>query len=326
MLAAGRSGLLRFTPRQFHFLTQMDEQNYATFVKKHNLPSQVISIPEAETLVHGLGDPAAKTTVIHIHGGGWALPASDGHFEFGKRLVDAAHAANKSINILFIQYDLSSAATYPRQLTQCVEAIRHIVDIEGIDPASIILTGDSAGGSLCLATLAHILHPHPDIKPLKLSSPFKGLVTISAWINFGMDTPSFTGAGPDPLHEPMNPANLHTWAAAYLGAGPSYLTSKQTKPSPSPPDFYNQPGLAPSSFWAGASEHVSEVLTTAGGHEMMLDEITEFVERFQGSMEGKSEWFVDREGFHAEPVLGIDMGFEEGDAVRVVREWILERA
>lgn len=113
--------------------------------------------------------------MLYFHGGGWAMPCSDAHFEFGTSLMAAAEKEGKEIAVLFLQYDLAPAAQYPRQLEQAVELLRYATTTLQRAPEKIMLMGDSAGGNMVLGVLSHLMHPQPKIQPLKLGGTLKGL-------------------------------------------------------------------------------------------------------------------------------------------------------
>jgi hypothetical protein len=35
--------------------------------------------------------------------------------------------------------------------------------------------------------------------------------------------------------------------------------------------------------------------------------------------------FASPNDFHAEPAIGLDLGFEEGEAARLIKSWVVER-
>lgn len=47
--------------------------------------------------------------------------------------------------VLLPTYDLAPQVSYPRQLTQGVEIVRHLITELGRKPENIVLAGDSAG-------------------------------------------------------------------------------------------------------------------------------------------------------------------------------------
>lgn len=84
--------------------------------------------------------------VIHYHSGGYMMGSAHAYREFACRLSEASGAA-----VLLPDYRLAPEYPYPAAaddaLTVYNWAVRHW------PPSSIIVSGDSAGGGLCLATL-----------------------------------------------------------------------------------------------------------------------------------------------------------------------------
>ena len=72
------------------------------------------------------------------------------------------------------------AATLPMQLTQIVLAIQQLLST-GLAPNNIQLIGDSAGGTLVLQLISHILHPVADVPTLSIASPLGNVLLISAF-------------------------------------------------------------------------------------------------------------------------------------------------
>lgn len=89
-------------------------------------------------------DPAKL--VIHYHSGGYVMGSANAYREFACRLSEVTGAI-----VLLPDYRLAPENTYPAAaddgLTVYNWAVRHW------EPSSIIVSGDSAGGGLCLATL-----------------------------------------------------------------------------------------------------------------------------------------------------------------------------
>jgi acetyl esterase len=88
--------------------------------------------------------------IVWFHGGGWVWSSIDTH----DRLV-REYAAAAGIATINVDYSLSPEAKFPHALFECAEVVRHIAahaEQWGIDPARILVGGDSAGGNLALAT------------------------------------------------------------------------------------------------------------------------------------------------------------------------------
>ncbi len=117
--------------------------------------------------------PAAAQTLpvlIWFHGGGWVWSSLDTH----DRLV-REYAAASGLATINVDYALSPEAKFPQALLECADVVRAISAQAaewGIDPARIVIGGDSAGGNLAFATalllrdgggpmLRGILAPYP---------------------------------------------------------------------------------------------------------------------------------------------------------------------
>jgi acetyl esterase len=96
--------------------------------------------------------PTAAGTLpalVWFHGGGWVWSSIDTHDRLVRELAAASGLAAISVD-----YALSPEARFPQALLECVGVLRRLAaeaDGWGIDPARIVVGGDSAGGNLALA-------------------------------------------------------------------------------------------------------------------------------------------------------------------------------
>ncbi len=92
---------------------------------------------------------AGDRLVIHYHSGGYVMGSANAYREFASRLSEATGAP-----VLLPDYRLAPEHPYPAAaddgLTVYEWALRHH------DAGKLMLTGDSAGGGLCMATLMSI--------------------------------------------------------------------------------------------------------------------------------------------------------------------------
>ena len=106
-------------------------------------PVDADGVPCLKVAVTG-ADPAKL--VIHYHSGGYVMGSANAYREFACRLSEVTGAT-----VLLPDYRLAPENPYPAAaddgLTVYNWAVRHW------EPSSIIVSGDSAGGGLCLATL-----------------------------------------------------------------------------------------------------------------------------------------------------------------------------
>ncbi len=93
------------------------------------------------------GIRATQRTLLHIPGGAFVFPASNGHRAMLGRLAQQTRA-----NALLVNYRLLPEHPFPAGLEDAMAAYRFLLD-SGTSPANIVISGDSAGGCLALALL-----------------------------------------------------------------------------------------------------------------------------------------------------------------------------
>jgi len=252
------------------------------------------------------------------------MPASSGHFAFLTSLLTKAAAAGKSVAVLVLQYDLAPGGQYPRQITQAVELLRHTTTTLGKSPSQVMLMGDSAGGNLIFGVLAHLMHPHPSIQPLKLAKPLRGALLSSPVCVLNTDNPRFR------THEVQDPASAETirvWLKNLLGSAK--------------PDAWNEPLNADVSWWNDLPNVIDEMLVTVASNEMMANDTRECAEKigvsvcpnvrertqadFKQTVYKHLTLFSSEIDFHAEPTIGPSLGMAEGEAASVMISWAIER-
>jgi len=95
------------------------------------------------------GPGAPEPTLIYIHGGGW----TSGHKEDG--LMYTLPWLEMGWNVVNVEYRLADVAPAPGAVEDCLCALRWIVGHAAayrIDPARLVVMGDSSGGHLALMT------------------------------------------------------------------------------------------------------------------------------------------------------------------------------
>lgn len=96
------------------------------------------------------------------------MPFTKGHLDYCYHMRESLSQNGRQVAILVIQYTLALEAVYPMQLIQCIGATQYVLSDLGKHPSQTILAGDSAGATLALSVVAHILHPHANIAPLRI--------------------------------------------------------------------------------------------------------------------------------------------------------------
>lgn len=186
--------------------------------------------PDTDTLdsglkVHWLGPKLSRSTILFLHGGGFNLAASNGHFEWLWELKNDL-AQQASISVVVPSYTLAPKGQYPLQLQQAAEALQWLVTKQGKDPGKIIIAGDSAGGNLSLAVLSHLMHPHPDVPEIKLREPLMAALLISPWAQFVPDDESIKRYQASDM---VTPGAAKRWSSNYMGSIDNAQSNRSAK-------------------------------------------------------------------------------------------------
>ena len=94
--------------------------------------------------------------ILYIHGGGWVMGSLEGY-----DLVYRYICARAGCAVLAVDYRLAPEHKFPAGLDDAVAAYRWLTDDatnHGIDPARIVLAGDSAGGNIAAVAAQMLRH------------------------------------------------------------------------------------------------------------------------------------------------------------------------
>jgi monoterpene epsilon-lactone hydrolase len=139
--------------------------------------------------------------IYYLHGGDYIMGSVNTHREMISRLSRAARA-----RALAIDYRLAPESPFPAAVEDSTAAYRWLVST-GVDPARLVIAGDSAGGGLTVATLV-ALRDAGD--PLPAAA-----VCLSPWVDLeGLGESMTTRAETDPM---VQHDSLVQSAKAYLG-------------------------------------------------------------------------------------------------------------
>jgi acetyl esterase len=120
--------------------------------------------------------------MVFIHGGGWVLGSIDTHDH-----IMRAYAAAAGCAVVGPDYALSPEAPFPQALEECAAVVRWIARNGaewGLDPARIVIGGDSAGGNLALATALLLRETDPALR-------LRGLLLDYGVFDSRLDTASY---------------------------------------------------------------------------------------------------------------------------------------
>jgi monoterpene epsilon-lactone hydrolase len=143
----------------------------------------------------------AERVICYLHGGGYVLGSISTHRELASRLSRAASA-----RVLVLDYRLAPENPFPAAVDDSTAAYRWLHSI-GVDPARLVIAGESAGGGLTVATFVALRDAG---EPL----PAAG-ICLSPWVDLACQGDSIvTKAEIDPVADKESMLML---AKAYLG-------------------------------------------------------------------------------------------------------------
>ncbi len=126
--------------------------------------------------------------LLYLHGGGWVIGSPDTHDRLTRELAAAIGA-----RVVSLHYALAPEHPYPEGLDDCVDAALYLGAQGGrlgIDPARLLIGGDSAGGNLSAATLLRL---RDERSPA--FGAFRGAILIYGAFAVGFDSPSMIAWG-----------------------------------------------------------------------------------------------------------------------------------
>jgi len=143
----------------------------------------------------------AERVICYLHGGGYVMGSINTHREVVSRLSRAASA-----RVLILDYRLAPENPFPAAVDDSTAACRWLLSV-GVDPARLVIAGESAGGGLTVATLVAL-------RDAGESLPRAG-ICLSPWVDLEcLGESMVTKAEIDPV---LTRDSTLMWAKAYLG-------------------------------------------------------------------------------------------------------------
>ena len=156
-------------------------------IRKHSSSVPVESIAGQDSYLWINNVPGVTRTILYLHGGGMVVHVPGMYKKWAQRFGPAVNA-----RVLLVDYRLAPEHPYPASNDDCFAAYQWLLKEQGIDPESMVIAGDSAGGYLTLATLLRIGES-------ELASPACA-IALSPLTDFSFGSPSiFTNESSDPL-------------------------------------------------------------------------------------------------------------------------------
>lgn len=123
---------------------------YEALLAQATVPADVVVQPLNAGGVPALnvtGDPTTTPTVLHLHGGGFALGSA-----YGYRGLAGALALSIGAGVLVPDYRLAPEHPFPAALEDALSAYLWLLD-QDVPPAEVVVSGDSSGGGLVMSLL-----------------------------------------------------------------------------------------------------------------------------------------------------------------------------
>jgi len=150
----------------------------------------------------------SQRLVLYFHGGGYIAGSPETHRPLIARLCQAGQARGFSL-----AYRLAPEFAFPAGLRDCIDAYRLLLQ-KGVQPSSIVLAGDDAGGGLAFACLLAI-------RNAGLPMP-AGCIAMSPWVDLSL-------SGWSMLTNAKSDAAL-TWELLFMSA--RHYLKKQSSADP----------------------------------------------------------------------------------------------
>ncbi|KAM3512730.1 hypothetical protein MY11210_003604 [Beauveria gryllotalpidicola] len=300
-----RKATHRLNPLQLQLVSPNTDIIYNQYARARNFKPDTVALAHGAQ-GHWVGNKNATNVLIWYHGGGFCLPANIGYFKFFERLLKQVNAGGGGDLCVFtVTYTLAPHGTYPVQLTQSVEALRHVLEHTGRSPGNVLVGGDSAGGNLVVGVLSHLAHPHPRIVPLRVSKPLAGAAAIAPWVSLRPDlSEQVIYDGGDIVTTFVG----ESWSREFMGDAKA--------------DYYTDAFDAPSSWFE--TFPVDKMLILGGENEILMPMIQLFYETVKAGYPNV-ELFKGKRESHVAPIYNIYVGDNtETEQGKKLTTWLIE--
>ena len=248
--------------------------------------------------------------LFYAHGGGFAHTIVPPHLQLVKTLIQSLGGRK----VYLPEYSLSPAHPFPAPVVQVITALAHVLSLNGvgISPHRLVVAGDSAGGNLIAAALAHAIRPSPHCRKITFDTlsaegsprPLAAAILIAPYVTY---------------HQVGNslPPSVSSNASIDYLTRTADLNFQRLYAPPSN-DIYAEPGIAPADFWASLGDVVTKVQVTAGAWELIRDDILAFGAKLQQSTADVVVQIADH-AVHVEPCVDFGYGSDAGDQLRLLK-------
>jgi acetyl esterase/lipase len=175
--------------------------------------------------------PGSRGVILHLHGGGYVTGSIETY-----HMLCGLLAISADMDVLVPEYRLAPENPFPAALEDALKAYRWLL-ARGCPPANIIISGDSAGGGLGVATVLALMGQQ---QPLPAA-----VICMSPWVDLTLKGQShITKAESESV---LQTEVLREWALSYTSA------ANLSNPLVSPV-YADFPGFPPLLIQVGSDE------------------------------------------------------------------------
>ncbi|BGP54244.1 hypothetical protein JCM8202v2_001821 [Rhodotorula sphaerocarpa] len=220
---------------------------------------------------------ARRVVLLHLHGGAHVVQDLESY-----RNYNANVSMMSRCRVYAIDYRLAPEAVFPDSLLDAMNAYYYLTEDLGVPPSDIILSGDSAGGTIAVQLMMYLRdHGFAQVGGAILLSPWLDLSTsFNSWEE--NENKDFLTIGK--TNEALHPPRLYV-SDAWPPDADSMLRFQEMVVHP-----YVSPALAP----AEQLRSFPPILIHSGGCERLRDDATVFTRRArladENNMVGHQLW------------------------------------
>ncbi|MEC3976862.1 alpha/beta hydrolase [Amycolatopsis sp. H20-H5] len=253
----------------------------STMIVPSGIRTSTTTLGDRQALVVEPEQGVRPGTILYFHGGGWVFGSPRTALSLTAQLV-----VKTGFRAFSVDYRLAPEHPFPAGIGDTLSAYRALVD-DGVDPATVVFAGDSAGGGLTVTTC--------------LAARDAGLPLPAAIVAFspGLDATRTgesidTKAGIDPI---FTRASMEHTAVMYLAG------QDPRQPLLSPAVMADLTGFPPMLLQAGTNELLLDDSTrlaaraTAAGVDVILDitaDVPHVFQSFAGGPLDEADQALDR--------------------------------
>ncbi|TPX10341.1 uncharacterized protein E0L32_008746 [Thyridium curvatum] len=285
-------------PRHLRWLRPLTTGDVVkSYCATNRISHEAVTLPDTDGLappatLHFVGSKSTDSegdVFVWFHGGGYIAPLQG---------CGTASRAAKACNgkLVILEYQLAPENKYPGQLAQANAALRFLLRYRRM--GQIVIGGESGGGNLLLALLAHLQSPKPGLTAVTAEGNLRGLLAVSPRTRNQAVTASY---------------DTNKWKDC-LGRRSLRVITGHWQPKD---DVWAGPDTAEVSFWDGL--RADKIIFIAGGDEVYRDDVVDTAGTITQAVGADRVQLVICPGeMHVQASLDLAMGIEDGLTLKAI--------